>query len=826
MTVRRLATYLGIGAVSCSTLMVEILLTRITSVTAWYHLAFFVISLAMLGMTAGAVAVFLRPDRFGFEHAGSRLYEGSLGLALSLPPAICVALAVPVQHIETLVDFVALLLVGSALALPFWFAGVVLAVALTRAGLPPGRAYAVDLVAGAGGCLLLIPLLNLVDAVSAIFASAAVAAAGAVAFGVSTGRARRAPLIVAASLAAVAVGNAVAAVPPLRPAWIKGEHEDYGRFDYVGWNTYSRVTVTRSEERAPDLWGRGQRAGTAVEGAVAQRLIQIDGDAGTAMAAFDGDLSQHAYLDWDVSSIAHVIRPDGPVAVIGVGGGRDVLEALRSGHSRVTGIELNDLIVDLHRRRLRTYSGLAQTPGVELVSDEARSYLSRDPRRYAMIVMSLIDTWAATGAGAYALSENGLYTVEAWRLFLSRLQPGGVFSVSRWYIEELPGETARMLCLAFEALAREGAVDPRRHLALVVAERVATLVVARDPLSAEDVTRLLAESRHRGFRLAAAPDRVPQHPLLAAIWRAASSRERARVASTQQLNLTAATDDRPFFFNTLKLATWLGRGNVDKLDPATGNLHATATLVCGIAVALLLTLLTVAVPLWKRRQEIRSLPRRPVLSAAVYFALIGVGFMYVEMGLLSRLNVFLGHPILGLAVLLGGLIAFTGLGSFLSSYVPVERRAVAIAYPLLPAMAILMTVALLPRVVAGAASAATPARAAIALLALLPVGAAMGLGFPLGLRLCRAAVVRSEAPEADALGPWLWGINGACGVCGSGLALGTSMAFGISTTLTVGAVAYGVLPLCTAILAGAGRARETGRVLPGAAAVPGPAAVN
>ena len=333
-----------------------------------------------------------------------------------------------------------------------------------------------------------------------------------------------------------------------------------------------------------------------------------------------------------------------------------MLEAVRVGHAPVVGVEINEKIVALHRGPMREYAGIAGLAGVELVADEARSFLARDRRRYEVITMSLIDTWASTGAGAYSLSENGLYTVEGWQVFLQRLTPTGIFTVSRWYVTGSPGETGRMLALAMTTLWEMGAKDPRAHIILLQQASVATL-----------------------------------------------------------------------------------------------------------------------------------------LAACAYFALIGLGFMFVEIGLLSRVGVFLGHPTLALAVVLGGIILATGIGSLISGVVPVERPRVAWFFPLLPGLLVVAARAVLAPVMTGYAAAPLATRVLLTLVLVAPPALAMGLCFPLGLRLVQRA--RDEA--ATDITPWLWGVNGACGVCASGLALGVSMVWGISATLAVGAVCYFALPLCT-----------------------------
>lgn len=820
-------TYAGVFVVAASTLVLEILMTRITSVVAWYHLAFFVISLAMLGMTAGAVLVFVQPRRFAPEHVPERLVQGCLALAVATPAAVAVALAIPLGPITSTQGFFAMLGYGGALAIPFTLSGVVLTLALTRAGLPPGRVYGIDLVGAAAGCVVVIPLLAHVDAPSATFVAGAGAALAGLCFASArtdarAATSRRHAAIVALVLAGGGIVNASVDDPLVRPRWVKGWPEVPELYAYSGWTTYSRVTVDHTVDAPPLLWAPSRTMPPELNVPIPQRGIKIDGAAGTTMAALDtdptddrpGSAAMHEYLAWDVTSFAHLLRPDGPAAVIGVGGGRDVVEAVRVGHDPVVGIELNDLIVRLHRDTMREFSGIVDLPGVELVADEARSYLARDDRRYRVITMSLIDTWAATGAGAYALSENGLYTVEGWQIFMSRLDRGGVFTVSRWYKPDSPGETARMLALAMETLWRMGAKEPRRHVMMLQNQNIATLLVGRDPFSEADIDLLQKEAVARGYNMLLTPRKLPVNPMLRELTEAADEEDRAgmwRWARSQLLDFTPPTDERPFFFNMLRPGTWLSaREDTSDLDYAfLGNLHATQTLVYATLASLLLTVLAILGPLWTRRRALATIAAPQLFAACLYFALIGLGFMFVEMGLLSRLNVFLGHPTLALAVLLGGIILFTGIGSLASGRLDPSRPRVALLYPLVPAALVLGVALVLDPAMHRFAAASTGVRVAIGVALVATPALGLGLGFPLGLRLVAGLRPRTSTgetgDEGSALGPWMWGVNGACGVVASGLALTSSMAWGISVTLRIGAGCYLALVLCTALLSRAGR---------------------
>jgi hypothetical protein len=206
-----------------------------------------------------------------------------------------------------------------------------------------------------------------------------------------------------------------------------------------------------------------------------QHKMNIDGSGETWVSRFDGDPSKLDFLRCDLTNLAYAIRHQGRSAVIGVGGGRDLLSAYLFGFRDLTGVELNPIFIDLLTRQFRDYNQLADVPGVRLFVDEARSWFARTAERFDLIQMSLTDTWAATGAGAYSLSENGLYTVQGWHHFLSALTPNGVFTVSRWFNPKDITETGRLVSLAAAALRAEGIEQPRNHLFLARTENLAPL---------------------------------------------------------------------------------------------------------------------------------------------------------------------------------------------------------------------------------------------------------------------------------------------------------------------------------------------------------------
>jgi hypothetical protein len=432
------------------------------------------------------------------------------------------------------------------------------------------------------------------------------------------------------------------------------------------------------------------------------------------------------------------------------------------------------------------------------VTDEARSWFARTGDSFDLIQMTMIDTWAATGAGAFTLSENGLYTVEGWRIFLSHLAPDGVFTVSRWYAPGMVNETGRMIAVTVAALMSLGATEPQRHVFLAAGENIATLVVSRQPLAPADVALLREATAELGFETLLSPDGTPASDVLARIVTAGSPEALHAYTSSLPLDLTPATDDRPFFFNQLplykplnlsrQLRTGIHASGGDR-GVVGGNLLATATLLMLLLIALTLVVLTIVVPL---RAAVRDAGRGLVVGGTLYFILIGVGFMAVEIGMLQCMSVFLGHPIYSLSVVLFTLILATGLGSLLSERIPLVSARRFILWALLTGGYVAGTRFWLSDVLLACDSWTLPARAAICVAIIAPAGVLMGFGFPTGMHLASRIDRRPT--------PWFWGINGAAGVLAAILCVALSMAMGIRFTLTTGAACYLALIFCAAIM--------------------------
>ncbi len=790
--------YVGLFLVTLATICFEIILTRIFSVTMWYHFAFVAISVAMFGITVGAIAVYLFPDRFTEEKAGRQMALSALCFSWAVIFSFLTQMSIPFVPEASIVGVYSMALTYVVIAVPFVFSGICVCLALTKFPRHVSRLYAADLAGGAAGCVILIYLLKGTDASTAVVVIAAFASLGAFFFsqGEELARLKKAALLTTALFLAFSIYNTFLASQQaslLRISWIKGSYVNKPL--YEKWNSFSRVAVWGDPFPVdPIFWGmspayeQGER--------FRQYQIDIDAVASTVMTGFDGDIGKVGFLKYDITNFAHYVRPDSKVLVVGAGGGRDILSALAFGQRSVLGVEINENILEMLNRVFGDFSGhLDRRPNVRFVNDEARSYVARTKDRFDIIQLSLIDTWAATGAGAFVLTENSLYTVEAWKIFLDHLTPRGILTFSRWYYRGVPYEMYRLTSLASASLLKAGISDPRRHIVILRQMRgregrdvlgVGTMLVSRQPFSDEDIALVEQKARELQFEVVLTP-RYAVDQTFAAL---GSGRALKAVSAQSLANISAPVDDSPFFFHMLRFRNLFDWQRLGGLGESNARAIAVLVMLLGIVTVLSVACIIVPLALTTKKEWLKG-----SLPLFVFFMSIGLGFMLVEISQMQRLIIFLGHPIYGLVVVLCSLLLSSGLGSYATRKIGDMELARASLVRLAVLLGLLgIFGAVTTPVLAAFQGAATGWRIVLSAAMLSVLGFFMGMAFPLGMRLASARALN--------ITPWLWGINGATSVCASVLAVVVSISLGISTTFWAGFACYAAAFLVMAWMAG------------------------
>jgi hypothetical protein len=774
---REMPLVVAVALNSFAALLLELSLTRLFSVVLFYHFAFLAISVALLGLGAGGVFAYLR--RNWLLRWDTRVLAAWLSIvgAVAVFVALEVVLHSPVRPELSWTNFGALSLIYIWTAAPFFVSGVLLSMVFARNPERISRLYGADLTGGALACLATVPLLNYLGGPNSILFAAMTMAIASMVWHLPRRRRWVAPVI------AVLLGVTIAANayhPFIDVIYAKGSRRDRTKIEYTRWNAISRVEVGREKD-----------------GSV---YIVIDADANTAIMNVDPyhwrDTPWTASLMASAAAMPNLLRPAGDYAIIGPGGGVDVLRAVAAGSRNVTGIEINPLIAnDIMRGRFAEFAHhLYEIPEVKIHVTDGRSFIRNASDRYDVIQMTLVDTWASTAAGAFALSENNLYTVNAFQEYFEHLKPDGLIAVTRWEFKQ-PREALRVVSVALEALHRLGSKNPQRNFIVVSdgplnADGRPVLVLAkRSPYTPEEEALVLQHIREHSNLVA---QYLPSTPMSNPFSDLIVGNDPYRFADNYAFNVTPVNDDSPFFFFTLKLSQifthQVGRGMDWKVNVGVA--------VLGIVLLLSLAAVTafLILPLMLRARS-RQAPVVPL----VYFVAIGLGYILVEITFIQRFVLFLGHPTYALTVVVFLMLLSSGIGSLLSRrWFPLPspgRRSLGLI-----ALVTMMYVFLLPMLLPRFVGLRFVAKLVMSGVLLAPLGLIMGMPFPTGLRALAESVQTDSATDNSV--EWAWAMNAAASVLGSVLAMVIAIQFGLNVTLACGAAAYLVALLLAGTLSG------------------------
>ena len=762
--------------------MVELVLTRLFSVLFYYHYSFFAVSLIMSGLSLGAILA----SRWAVGSMAAADFQARLSLLavifagltaaglgfLLLSPGITdywvagIARGSPQPSIFHVVGVALVFLPGLVAA------GAFLASAFARRGSWIGRLYSADLIAAAVACIGAIGIMRVLPGPLALLPPVGLAALAAL----TAAPRSRTGLLGGALLAGV---SALILLSVVSGHGVLTWGAEERRPDMEFWNEHSRVVVYKRSNAYEVIIDKG--AGTAIL-PVAKR------PSGAPLPVRKSWDASSAYLVYKLG------RPLNEVAIIGVGGGRDLLAPLANNAGHVDGYEVNDLLQDLLRGPFAEYSGLASWPEVTLINSEARVGISLSPKRYDVIQASLIDTWAATASGGLVLSENTLYTEESWLTFIRAMSSTGMLTFTRWYTPTAPAETQRLVSLATVSLQRAGLEHPRRHVLLVAsgaeprtakdarAIRMSTIILSRAPFTKEELQRGRQALKALGGHVLAAPDQLSRDP---AINQLLEPKLWSRAVANSPYDLSPPTDARPYFFLPMRLKdipSLVGKRIGSKFE-VTFNAVRVLFILAGFAL-----LFSVAVFL----AGMFSLPstdttpeeRRLFRWMNLYFMGIGLGYIMIQLGLHQVAIVVLGHPTFALSVVLFSMLLGSGLGAALSSRVKSAAH-FRLVWLLVTLMAALLLAAV-PGLVTLGHTATVGARVMGAAFLLGAVGCGLGFVLPIGVRL------------VSTTGEWavqkVWAVNGAATILGAVLAALIGLSSGSHVVLVAGLICYlGVL---------------------------------
>ncbi|HKU37660.1 MAG TPA: hypothetical protein VJR89_05920 [Polyangiales bacterium] len=771
-----LATFL----ISAAMLGMQISWTRILSFAIWYHFAFLVLSAALLGFTVGGLWLNLRPERI--ERDPQRLLFWS-ALAFSVCSGLTLLVICNLPLAGGVLDsprsallFTLLVLLLAASFLP---AGVFIAGVLARRSESVSRIYGANLLGSGAGCALAVPLLDHMPAAAAVLAFALLAWLALLPLVPHAGSRARIWAVCALTGAALLAGLVRAQHPLEAPFYLQSAKPfpKLSKERIIARLSSSLATVDLfGAEELTGLWGLSDEHYLTLtnERPLPDRLgICIDGWALTFLYRSPFEITEEPVFDFLPATIAYELASPKSALVLGAGGGIDIVVALRRGVRAITAVEINPSIVEIGRGLANFNGDILARPGVETIVAEGRSFVrSAGSRRWDLVQLSGVDTLAASQAGAFTLAESYLYTREAFEAYLRHLEPGGILTLTRW-MSDLARQTLRVITLASAALRAIGIREPRDHILLITDVRRAFSVfaISTTPFSEQQSQRALAATRARGFIPLAIP-----HVQLGAepnvFERLIHTPDQDAFIEDYPFDISVTTDDKPFFFeHTRWKNAWTYPDRI--LDRYNGHLILLAT-------ALLVALLGVAFILVPARYGLPAAARgRAHQRRLAYFACLGLGYVLVEMVLIQKLTLYLGHPVYALTVVLCGMLTFSGVGALASGVLSRGRVARA---ALLVAVCLVAYRLGLDAFVQSTLGLPLAARVALALAVIALPATLMGAPFPTAAR-------HMAALEHTALTRG-WVVNGYCSVLGSCLTMIVSISFGFGTVLASAAAIY------------------------------------
>ena len=774
--------YFEIFTVSLAAILLEISYTRIFSFKVYYYFTYLIIGVALLGLGSGGVAVAISrrlreadPARLIFNlciASGASVLAGYLIIA---PTQLNVStLAYRPGEILKLIGICLLLMI------PFLITGIIISTILSSQPKAAGRLYALDLIGAASGCIVCIPLLVLLDPPRTVMLAGVIFTIGGLRVALQS------PLLLGVGgLTGVALLLPLVA-GGLLPDPIVGQLKSLGMFRkenlvrFSKWHPVFRVDVSESPSEPGHY------------------LLHHDGLLGSALYSFDGDFAKIDHLRTDSRALPFEVLPPEPrVLIIGSAGGLDVLASLLFGAGHVTGVELNPVTLSLLTDTYADITGrLHENPRVTLINGEGRWFLKQGEQRYDLIWFVSPDSYAAMNAstaGAFVLSESYLYTVEMLKESLKHLTEQGIICAQfgELYFENKPKRTTRYLATARQAYAEEGIQPFEQHVAVATSGGLgdllqSTILLSKSPLTSGQIKRFYQKTirLQMGSVRYVPGQRGDTSPVNQVIILSKSQLE--EWFGTYAYLVGPVRDNSPFFWHFARFSDALTSpvavyGRIRDYEDAIGERVSSILFILVVVFATVFLLL----PFVAIRKTWMEIPYK--LSTGVYFASLGLGFMFLEVALIQMFTLFLGYPTYSLTVTLFAILVFAGIGSALSGrYAARRNRALGILMAAIVALVIFYQLEL-SMIMNRFIGYSLGFRVLLTITLIAPLGICLGAFMPIGL-MTIAGITRHPREYVA----WAWAVNGFFSVMASILSTILAMVFGFKLVLSLALAIYAV----------------------------------
>ncbi len=772
---------IAIFFISAAALGLELILVRALSIGHWHHFSYLIISTALLGFGAGGTLVTIG-SKLLTKHYTKGLWGFAFGFALAVPFVFRACQKVPLDELQLIWDQRQLIYLFAYYLLffiPFFFAGSFIALAFTVCADKAHRLYFYNMTGSGLGAAAVVALMygSSPQQLLLVISSAAFFAAFVLAL-------RMSRYLIAATLICAAV--CLLAFSPVGPFELQIRICENKSLVYYNALPEAETIAVRYSPlarldcvQAPTIrYFPG--LSIAYQGRLPKQILIISDADGTSAVNHFEHLSDLDCFNHTTSALGYYLQSNPDVCIIGAGGGSDVAQALALNAYRVTAVEMNSQIIDLVRDEFNEFaSGLYRRADVQIVVAEGRSFLQTTHELFDIINISLLDSFTASAAGVYALNESHLYTIEAIEQVLRRLRPNGVLSITRM-LKNPPRDNLKMFATVTEALLKSGITKPSEHIIMIRSWATATIVVSPQPFSSSQIANARKFARERSFDLVHLPGIEPEevnrfHILEVPIYYESAQQILSAEAGTfyrnYAYNIRPATDDKPYFFDFFK---WKSLPFMIRTMPRQwlpfsewGYLVLAATLLQAVCASVLFILLPLFIA-----KPIKAVGSGK-LPTFVFFLLLGLAYMFLEMGFIQKMTLLIGHPVFGVAVTLLGFLVFSGCGSLLSARLfraPVRRIHIAVLAIIIIGIAEVTLMKLSFNWLVGFSR---PIRILLGVVITAPPAFFMGMPFPTALGELHT--------RRQPLVPWAWGVNGFASVTGA--VLGTFLAISVGFTI-------------------------------------------
>ena len=789
--------YSGISLVSLTILIYELTLTRVFSIIQWNYLAFMIISIAFLGYGASGSFLTISPSltrNRNSQQLSCLLSRFSLLYGLSILISIFLITRIPFDLYRLNVDqyqWIYLIVYYLAVALPFFFAGICISLAISHLPGKVSKLYFFDLTGASLGCLAFLffsthmKILNLIILLSVIGLTAS--------FLFSLAQHKKIfsilPIFFIVILSFITFSSYSPLSLPINPYKELFTYLRYPdtRILFEEENSFSQIKVVESTavKYAPGL-------SLNFDDRIPEQLAILTDDSGvSAITRFEGNKESIGFIDYLSNALGfHLTGDRKRVLVIGAGGGLDVLSAIYHDSREIEAIDLNPIMIDLMKNRYHGYSGkLFNRPEVSILQGEGRSVLKNIDHTFDLIQISLIGSASTSSGGFHSISENYLYTVEGMVDFLEHLSDDGVICITRWILFP-PRESVKLTTIALEALQIMGKENPENHVALIRSWGTTTFICSRKPIDGEMTDIIESFCRERSFDAVyfpgITPDQVNQNHRLEKPYYYQAISDLVEHFKKGQIdvfyenyffNISSATDNRPFFFYFLK---WRNIPTIVRdtshWQPVIewGNLIVFATLVQGI----IFSFFFIFLPLFIKRIS----PGKGWYFPVLYFAALGLGYMLIEISFIQKFILYLANPTYASSAIIFSFLFFSGLGSRYSQQF--KEKSIFYLKWIIPGICILLVLYqnLIPVIFQHTLLFSIPIRFMLTSFLIAPLAFLMGMPFPLGISIV--------AERKGNMIPWVWATNHFCSILASVSAVIIALSAGFQAVGYLAAVIY------------------------------------